>query len=329
MINYFRLVRYKNLLFLALALWCMHRCVAIPILASYGFSAESVPLSTWHFALLVIAVLCIAAAGYAINDYFDVKIDAINHPVNRLVGVSIDRQTAARIHQVLSVIGIICGLTVSADLRSMMLAVIIILVPGMLWFYSASYKRQFLIGNIIIALATSLAILLMAIAHIAALKHQYGNEILMQTPIVPALYTYIGCFALFAFLITLIREIIKDMEDQAGDREMECRTVPIVLGDTKTKIVVISLILITIAILCLIISKQANNATTWRYMAIGIMLPMIILAIITAMAKNTTEYHNAQQLTKYIMAIGTLYSILFYYSLAIAKHIPFFGLTAA
>ena len=327
--SYLNLIRYKNLLFLLLMMWCMQRCVAEPILAIYGFDSQNLPLQTWQFALLCTAVICIAAAGYAINDYFDVKIDTINHPVTRIVGVSIERSQAMLCHQVLTVIGVIAGIALAVSLRNLMLGALFVFVPGLLWFYSASYKRQFLVGNIIVALTVATSVMVVALANVGALRHIYNDKLLSQTPIVPNLYGWIGAFALFAFLLTWIREVLKDAEDQEGDREMECRTMPVKYGEKITKIAVIALILITAATLAWLIFRHANNSLTWRYAGFGIMMPLAVLAVMVAIAKNRADYKNAQQLAKYIMLIGTLYSFVFYYITAKITHIPFFGLFAA
>lgn len=325
---YLNLIRYKNLLFLALTLWCMQRCVVEPILALYGFDFASQPLGAWQFALLVLSSLCIAGAGYAINDYFDVKIDTINRPLTRIVGVSIDRSKAMLTHQILTAVGIVAGIALSISVRSTLLGIIFIFIPGLLWFYSATYKRQFLIGNVIVALNAALGVFIVAIANVAALRHMYPEQLLMQTPIVPMIYAWMGGFALFAFLLTLVREIVKDMEDETGDREMECHTLPITIGTTKTKIVVISLIILSAALLAWLILRHASNSLTWRYAAFGVFLPLFVLCLLVGTARKISDYHNAQQLARYIMLIGTLYSVVFYYKLAQTAGISFFGLLA-
>ena len=328
MSDYLRLIRYKNLLFLLLTLWCMQRCVIEPILATYGFDAASTPLTWWQFALLACAILCIAGGGYAVNDYFDVKIDTINRPLTRIVGVSIEKRHAMLTHQILTGIGVVAGIILSITVHSFRIGIIFIFVPGMLWFYSATYKRQFFIGNIIIALCAALAVLIVPLTNAAVLRTEYPQELLMKTGIIQSMYARVGAFAIFAFALTLIREIIKDAVDQNGDREMECRTLPIVLGEKGCKAVIVTLITITTALLAFTVARYADNSLTWRYAGFGVMLPMAILAVMVAIAKQISDYRNAQQLAKYIMIIGTLYSVAFYFLLAAQKHIPFFGLMA-
>ena len=222
-----RLVRGGNLLFLAALIWLMEKWVAVPILNSAAFG-EQMP---WYILLLLIlATVFIAAGGYVINDYFDVKIDRINRPDEVVVTRSITKPAAMQLSLWLSGIGIACGLVIAVLLRSVTLGILFVLVPGLLWFYSSSYKRLFMIGNVIIALLAALTPMLVALTNVAILQLRYAT-ILPYTTLPHDLYAWLGGFALFAFLLTWIREIIKDMQDQMGDRELECHSMPVVWGE--------------------------------------------------------------------------------------------------
>ena len=233
--DYLMLVRWQNLLMTAIVLFVMEKWVATPILRAAYFGEQ---LPWWLLMLLILATVFIAAGGYVINDYFDVKIDAINRPDRLIVTRGVTKPEAMRLFQVLTVVGIVCGLITAACLRSWVTAVIFVFVPGLLWFYSASYKRQLIIGNLIVAFVAALAPLLTAIANVAWLRHLYGDvngiDVLSLTTLPHDIYVWIGGFAAFAFLGTLIREVIKDMQDVMGDRELECHTLPVVLGEPAT-----------------------------------------------------------------------------------------------
>lgn len=162
-----KLVRWSNVLFLAVLLWIMEKWVATPILVNAYFREEM----PWYILLLLIlATTMIAAGGYVINDYFDVKIDRINRPDELIVTRSISKPTAMRLSWILSGIGIVCGIVVAVLLRSFTLGIIFVIVPGLLWFYSSSYKRLFMIGNLTIALLAALAPMVVAIANVAILN---------------------------------------------------------------------------------------------------------------------------------------------------------------
>ncbi len=324
MAAYFKLIRIWNLIFIAFIQFAMRQVVLIPILQTYGFDAS---LETNMLFLLIAATIFIAAGGYVLNDYFDVKIDAINHPDSQVVGNTITRSKAMLMHQILTGIGAACGLLLAFFARSLTLGFIFIMVPGLLWFYSASYKRQFLTGNLVVAFLAALTVLVVGISEIAFLEREYG-KLIFETPIPGQFYSWIGGFTVFSFLCTWIREIIKDLEDEKGDREMECRTMPIKWGDNKTKIFLYGLISITVAGLYLISMFYIPfpGTLTFRYITFGIAAPFAAVVYLLATAKVPVHYHQAATLTKVIMLIGVLYSFVFYYQQAKTYGISLFNL---
>jgi len=308
---YLKLIRYKNLIFIAFAQVVMRQVVLVPILQTFGFDAT---MDTTMLFLLITATVLIAAGGYVINDYFDVKIDFINKPDKQIVGNEISRHKAMLLHQILTGSGVVCGLLLAFFARSFTLAFIFIVIPGLLWFYSASYKRQFLIGNLVIAFISAITILIVGIAQLAFLQKEYGS-LVFETPIPTHFYAWIGGFALFSFLLTLIREIIKDVEDEKGDREMECRTLPIKWGIKKTKLFLYCLTALTVILLLLanFYFIHFDGTLTLRYILFGIILPFIALCYLIYKAIVKTDFHQASNLSKVIMFIGVLYSFVFYY----------------
>ncbi len=324
MFAYLRLVRIYNLIFLGFIQFILIKAVLVPTLQIYGFS-DAIELNI--LLLLIAASVFIAAGGYALNDYFDVKIDAINRPDKQIVGTIIPRRTAMILHQVLTGIGLICGLALAYFARSLSLAFIFIVVSGLLWFYSASYKRQLIVGNLIVAFIAGLAVLIVGITQMAFLQKEYGN-FLFETPIPGNIYGWIGGFAAFSFLCTWIREIIKDAEDQKGDREMECHTMPIVWGESKTKLFLYGLITITIVALFLINNFYIpfDQSITFRYILFGIALPFLVVGYLIYTAKNPEDYHQASTLTKIIMLIGVFYSLIYYYLQAKTYGLSLFNL---
>ncbi len=319
----FNLIRWKNLVFLFLTLFLMQTSVVNPILLTFGFDSL---LSDLEFALMLLAVLFLAAGGYVINDYFDVKIDEINKPEQRIVGRMIDRHRAIVIHQVLTAIGVCAGLYLAFLLRSITVGAIYVLIPGLLWFYSASYKRQFFIGNIIVAFNVACSILLVALINVSKLRLCYG-DLLFETPILRNIYMWIGGFTLFAFLFTICREIIKDIEDEEGDREMECYTLPIKLGLAKTKYVLYGVLVVMILLLCYVSYSLIPfvGDLSSQYILWGLCVPMLVLGILIMMGKTKRDFAQASQLAKYIMLVGVLYSVVFYYLMAKTFGILFFG----
>ena len=320
--DYLNLIRYKNIAFIILIQVLTYWCIINPILNVYGVKQT---LSISIQILSIISTIFIAAGGYIINDYFDIKIDMINKPDKVIITNGISKKNAMNFYTIMTAIGILCGLICAIYLRSITLALIYIITPGALWFYSASYKRQLIIGNLIVAICSALVLLLPLICVSTFLIDNY--PMIQETPIIKLLYTWVCAFACFSFLFTFIREIVKDMEDIPGDREMECHTIPVVWGETISKIIVSILLLVTNIVLAIITIKfiPFEGTLSLRYYLIGIATPTIF-AIISIWSNNCNAYKNASYILKFIMLIGILYSVVLYYLLAATYKIPFFGL---
>ena len=306
---YLQLLRVGNLTFVAILLYVMEKWVATPLLQLEQFG-ELMPW--WILTLLIVSVVGIAAGGYVINDYFDVKIDRINRPDNLVVTRIISRDAAMNLFYGLTAVGVIAGTVVAWWAHSWTLLFTYIVIPGLLWFYSASYKRMFLVGNLVVAFASAIVPLLVAIANADYLHHLYQNA-LAYSPIVGELYVWTGGFAIFAFLLTWVREIVKDIEDIEGDLEMECRTLPIVWGDKVAKIIA-TILLVVIAILIVYMlfavlpfSHEWKSLPT-RYVVFGLIVPILCSIVLLWAANNRTEYHRVQTIIKFAMFMGMLFS---------------------
>lgn len=306
---YLQLLRVGNLTFVAILLYVMEKWVATPLLQLEQFG-ELMPW--WVLTLLIVSVVGIAAGGYVINDYFDVKIDRINRPDNLVVTRIISRDTAMHLFYGLTAVGVIAGTVVAWWAHSWTLLFTYVVIPGLLWFYSASYKRMFLIGNLVVAFASAIVPLLVAIANADYLHHLYQNA-LAYSPIVGELYVWTGGFAAFAFLLTWVREIVKDIEDIEGDREMECRTLPIVWGDKVAKIIATILLVVIATLIVYILFAVLPFSHEWkslptRYVVFGLIVPILCSIVLLWAANNRIEYHRVQTIIKFAMFMGMLFS---------------------
>lgn len=314
--DYLKLIRIPNLVFIAILLWVMEKWVAVPVL---GQSLWQEQLPWWLLMLLIVSTVLIAAGGYVINDYFDVKIDRINRPERLIVTRTISKEQAMRFFQILTACGIAMGIAVAVVVRSTTLGLIYVVVPGLLWFYSSSYKRQFIVGNVIVAFASALVPMLIAFANVSYLKHSYG-EVVQYSPASHDLYIWLGGFALFAFLCTWIREVIKDLQDQTGDRELECHSMPIKMGETPTKVFVTAMVLLTVGLIAWLAFSILPFSHVWgclsiRYVVFGLFVPFVCLLWLVWAAKIPSDYRAPQFLAKFIMFLGTLYAYVISVSL--------------
>ena len=309
--NYLRLIRWQNLLFLGILVWVMEKWVCVPVLHAAGFGE----VMAWPvLCLLIGAVVFTGAAGYIINDYFDVKIDRINRPDKLIVTRTVSKEQAMWLYRIVAVIGAVLGLLTAWIVRSWPLATIFFIVPGLLWFYSSSYKRQLFLGNLIVSLVSALPPLLVGLTNVAWLNRLYPDVISFLT-INRELILWTSGFSLFAFLMTWIREVVKDLQDQNGDRELECRTMPIVFGEVWTKVFVTVLIAVTAGLLCyfgfsVLPFPHIWNSLSTRYIVFGLLVPLACEVALLWAARIPSDYRHAQLLMKFIMFLGTLYSFV-------------------
>ena len=321
MSNILKLVRYKNLIAIGVGQWLVYRALILPTLQMFGVN---IVLPSWALWTIVGATLFIAAGGYVVNDYFDIKIDRINRPDSVIAGDVMEKRTVMRLYQVLTAVGVLAGLAVSVVLKNMTLGFVFVVVPGMLWFCSASYKRQLLIGNLIAAVSYALVPMMPLIAESGLLQDTYG-ELMQQTPVLASLYAWVCAYALFTLLWAFIAEVVKDLRDEPGDREMECHTLPVVLGEKRARAVVVVLIAVALALTAWCVFGLLRQAVTVRYFLIGILLPAA-LCIYFLFRNVCTGYRNAAGMVYFIIIAGYAYLVVNYYLMAKACGLTFFGL---
>ena len=265
----FRLTRFWNLAIIAFAQY---------FTAYFLFQQRVLVFTDFWLFLIVAATVMIAAAGYIINDYYDIKIDLINKPDRVVIGKTITRRYAIFFHTVISVTGVGMGLLINWKVGAVNFVSVFLL-----WLYSNNLKRQPLIGNLVVSILTGLSIFLLSF-----LYEQY----------LPLVMTY----SLFAFFMTLIREIVKDMEDMKGDTTFGCRTLPIVWGIRKTKSFLYGTILV-FSFLVLWLDYQQLKIS-WIYFIPLLFVPMSLLFYRLLKADTKKEFYQLSQLCKIIMLLG-------------------------
>jgi 4-hydroxybenzoate polyprenyltransferase len=314
---FLNLIRWKNLLMVVLTMVLMRYAVLAPLLSKIGVVLTSdggkvVPMSLqlpWYdFIILVVSTVFLTAGGYVINDYFDIKTDLINKG-KVIVGTKIPRRTAMMWHNVFNIIGVAGGFYISYRAGYVWLGTLFLVVSGLLYFYSASYKRQFLIGNIIVAVLTAMVPVLVVFYEWPALYKFYSFNAI-ELPSFNFIIYWIGGFAIFAFLINLIREIIKDIEDFEGDVAYGRNTIPVVIGILSAKIVSICLIGITIILLYLTWYFFINDVITLVYITALVSLPLLYVVYLVTRSNEKKQLHNASSIIKAVMLTGVLYSLV-------------------
>jgi len=315
--EFFNLIRWQNLLVVILTMVLMRYAVLAPLVSKIGVvlingNGSEVPMALqfpWYdFALLVAATVFITAGGYVINDYFDIKTDLINKG-KVIVGTKVPRRTAMMWHNILNIIGVALGFYISFKSGYIWLGSLFLVVSGLLYFYSASYKRQFLIGNLVVAVLTGMVPMLVVFYEWPALYKYYSINA-VTLPEFDFIVYWIGGFALFAFLTNLIREIIKDIEDFEGDLAYGRNTIPVVIGILSAKIVSISLVVITIILLYLTWHFFVSDTISIVYLSLTIVIPLLYVMYKLIKGDEKSELHLASRMMKVVMLTGVFYSVV-------------------
>lgn len=296
--TFFKLIRWKNLLMIA----------CIQILFKYVYFptfAVATSLSNVDFFFLVLATITIAAAGYIINDIYDLEADKINKPKKVFLVEKINIKLAFTYYHILNIIGILSGFYIAYIVDRISFVAIFLITALLLKVYNTDLKKLPLIGNIIISLLVSLSILIVGLFDIIPSitvengeGQYYAFEVLKD-------------YAIFAFMFMLIREIVKDVEDVDGDKILNMRTLPLILGIKKTKYIVFFLSFLPLTLVTYYSFKNFIEVPfILAYMLIVVLLPLLHFMTKILYATSKEDYTYGGRLLKIIMLLGMLSIIL-------------------
>jgi len=277
------------------------------VYAAYGFE-HTFQLNMLWFSILVLSVVFISAAGYIINDYFDVQTDEINKPDKIYIGRTIKRRKAMVVHQVINIIGLLLGLACAINVGRPLLFLYHFIAAGALWFYSAQLKRKLAIGNIVVSLLIGLVVWLGIAYEIKGVNDKMGWAIAAN------LLSYGAIYSTFAFTINLMREIVKDAEDFEGDQLISSNTIPIRFGLKNTIKVLMALALFTAFLIfgyCQILLQMLNINNPILYWLLNLiaLFPFIYLFLKLKKADTKADFSSISSLLKVIMLFG-IFSML-------------------
>jgi 4-hydroxybenzoate polyprenyltransferase len=302
---FFKLIRWPNLFFIALTQSLFYFCVFDSLLVQPAEQHKN-----QLFYLLVSASVMIAAAGYIINDYFDLQIDSINKPQKVVVDKFVKRRWAIMWHWILSGLGTLVSFYISYKIDNWIIAFANTACVLLLWFYSTTFKKKILSGNIIIAALTAWVI-------VVVYFFCGANIFAWQQVDIPfdarRFFKFMVLYAGFAFIVSLIREVVKDLEDMEGDAKYNCKTMPIAWGVPATKVYAAVWMIVCIATI-LIVLLYAWQLGWWvivLYSIVLIILPLLIIFKYLFKAIVPADYHRISNLLKLVMLAGIL-SMLFF-----------------
>ena len=306
--HFLRLVRWPNLVFILLAESLFHFCIYKPLYPTAILTAD------YPFYFIVATSICIAAAGYIINDYFDVTIDQVNKPKSVVVGAYISRRWVIFWHLVLSMAGVYLSLIVFPFQQYLHIHFSNLATILILWFYSTNFKRNFLIGNVVIAVLTAWTIGVVYFSKFTLIQLANPTHML---PTDLKFFKLMLLYSSFAFILTLIREALKDMEDMGGDEKFGCKTMPIAWGLQTTKVYIAVWLMVLILVLA-IIQLYAIPFGWWipiTYCILTIIVPLVYVLSHLKQAYTSADFNRLSNLIKFAMLMGILSMGFFYFVL--------------
>jgi 4-hydroxybenzoate polyprenyltransferase len=267
----------------------------------------------WKFALSVLVMVLLAAAGNIINDYFDVRVDRLNKPDKVIVGRLVKRRVAMAAHHMFNGLAVLIALYLAWDLGTWLVVMVPVFMAVSLWYYSLLFKKQFFIGNFVVALMVGIVPLWAGFFELG--WSIFNPEEMLVSPVVLTVaWKWILGYAAFAFMLTLIREAQKDLEDKDGDKAVGFSTMAVVWKKSGTRAYIVVLSTITLVVICGVIWKLFGGADNGIVPLMGsavlVVFPMIAGIITTSNARNKAAYKRASSLSKLAMAGGIACSLL-------------------
>lgn len=307
--SFLKLIRYQNLLMLAL----------MQFVFKYGFiDFQGIPqaMNHWQYALLVFSTVCIAAGGYLINNILDKGTDEINKPENVVIGNGISENVGYNIYIALNIVGVGLGFYIANIVGKPNFAAVFIIIAATLYVYANGLKQSLLIGNFIVAILLSLSILIIPIFDLLPVilpENQVGMGIIFKILI---------DYAVFAFVINFIREIVKDLEDVNGDYNHGMNTLPIALGVARTVKIVFGLSFIPIGFIIYYINENLFSNDLYYASAYGLLLilaPLLYFTVKIFTAKNQKHFHHLSNVLKIVIFFGILSIAVINWNILYAK----------
>ena len=303
MLNILLLIRWKNLFMIAL----MQLLIKYALLEPFGVA---ITLNGFGFFLLILATVSLAAGGNIINDIFDQDTDTVNKPKKVIVGKSLSEKTAYSLFIGFNVLGVLIGFYLSHLVGRSGFFALFVVVSGLLYLYASYLKQIILIGNIVVSVLVALSIIMVGLFELLPAITPQNQETQLT------FFKIILDYALFAFCINFIREMVKDIEDIDGDYKAGMNTLPIAIGRSRATQVTLALTFIPLAaVIYYVVTYLYHNLWIASYFLLFVVAPLIYVIIRLFQAKLKAEYHIISNLLKLIMLFGMLSLLIYKYKL--------------
>ena len=280
---FLQIVRWPNLLTIILTqaiLWWVSRPLGLL-------------LPDRFFWVLCIGTVLIAAAGYIINDIYDLATDRINCPHRVWLDIHLTRKAALCLYISTNITALLLALSsLNIALVLCFLGAIVLLLG-----YAKYFKKMLLTGNLVVAFLCALVVLQFWYFYRSSLS-EFWNDVLLF-------------YALFAFYATLAREIVKDIEDRKGDEQTACKTLAIVYGNRMAEYAVISCAAILIGLLLFVLYIYLPNHVIFVqiYGLVALIGPLLWLTSYLLRCKSYCTYRQISQFLKAYLMLGLFFLV--------------------
>jgi 4-hydroxybenzoate polyprenyltransferase len=300
---YMKIIRPVNLLIMAGMLFLVRYAIFLPIFKQNNLEGL---MPGWQFLLLVMATVLIGAGGYVINDVLDIEIDQINKPGKKIIERQISEVSGNKLHFNLTAAGIVFGIAFSYLSGNIFLGILFVIIPTALFYYSFKYKYLPAVGNLVVSLLAALVVFIYWLFEFYHLKSQ-PEQFIDASRYFPLLNRFVMAFAFFAFMTTLIREIAKDAQDIEGDSRFGCRTLPILLGVTATRYILIFLEIVTsTGLLWFHFILHHSGYHIFSIILLIIILLVIATVVLTLKARDKAAFSRLSLFLKLVMVAGMI-----------------------
>ncbi|BAO76944.1 similar to (S)-2,3-di-O-geranylgeranylglyceryl phosphate synthase [Winogradskyella sp. PG-2] len=290
---------------IALVQYLIKYALLLPFFESHGVITTLKPLG---FSILVIATVLIAAGGYVINDIYDIETDKVNKPDQLIIGEHITEKNALTLFIILNVIGVGLGYYLSNGIGKSEFFVIFIIASALLYIYSSYLKQMLLVGNVVVSLVVALSMLMVGIFELLPAITETNRAVQIT------FFKIILDYAIFAFMINFIRELVKDIQDIDGDHKAGMQTLPIVLGrERANKIVFVLSLIPLLSVIYYVVINLFKQTEIVGYFLVLVIAPLIYVSIKLFSAEQKPHYKHISLILKLIMLTGMLSMFLYKY----------------
>lgn len=306
MSSYLKIIRPPNLIIIAVLQSILYYGILLPVFKAYGLKPV---LSSLYFILFIITTIIITASGYVINDIIDKDIDKVNKKEKLIVINRISLQNAKKYYISLIFAGGIISLTIAIHIKEIYYMLFYFAAVLLLYLYSAYFKKKPLWGNITVSFFSAMVLGIIPVFELSVIEQLSS---ISYSAYLHINYIFSG-FMVFSFLVSMYRELVKDIEDMEGDKMNNALTFPVIYGMEPAKLLsgIISILILSGLFYWLKMDFNAGKIYMKFYTIIFVMLPLFYSVYLLKKAQVKPDFHRLSGVIKVIIAMGI--SILFFY----------------